>query len=334
MNSTINPNFGSLLQQFFVERLVQQRNASARTIGAYRDSFRLFLSFAEQRLGKPPVQLTFDDLSAKFILDFLEHLEKTRHNCIRTRNARFAAIRSFMRYAGLKEPVALKLSQSILAIPMKRFERPLIGFLSREHVQAILAAPDSTTWSGQRDRVMLATLYNTGARVSELIGLRVADVSLESGPAIQIRGKGRKERAVPLWRVTATQIKRWLRRYPRGPHQPLFPNRMGNALTRIGISERIRLATQRAARQFPELTKRRVSPHLFRHSLASHLLQAGVDITVIALWLGHESPSTTHIYIDADLKMKERALKTLQSPKSTSTRYRPTDRLLQFLEQL
>lgn len=334
MNAANPASFSSLLQQFFLERLIQQRHASTRTIDAYRDSFRRLFVFAERRLGKLPTALRLEDLSAEFVLGFLEHLEKERHNSSRSRNARLAAIRSFMRYVAFKEPSALALTQSVLAIPMKRFERPLVGFLSREHLRAILEAPDPDTWSGRRDRVMLATLYNTGARVSELIGMRVADLSFESGPAIHIRGKGRKERQVPLWPDTARQLKRYLRRYPREPHQPLFTNRAGQALTRVGVSERLKLAARIAAQRYPELARRRINPHLTRHSLAMHLLQSGVGIEVIALWLGHESPVTTHMYLEADLQMKQRALKTLHAPKNTSIRYRPSDRLLQFLQSL
>jgi integrase/recombinase XerD len=334
MNAALTSTFSSLLQQFFVERLIQQRHASARTIEAYRDSFRLLLAFAEQRLHKRPAALALEDLSAPFVLQFLEHLEKDRHNSIRSRNARFAAIRSFMQYVTFKEPAALAHARSVLTIPMKRFDRPIIGFLSREHMQAILDAPSTMTWSGQRDRVMLATLYNTGARVSELIGMRVADLSFESGPAIQIRGKGRKERSVPLWPTTAKQLKRWLHQYPREPQEPLFINRSGGALTRVGITERLKLAARSVAHQHPQWAKQRIAPHLVRHSLAMHLLQSGVDITVIALWLGHESPVTTHMYLEADLQMKQRALKTLRAPRNTSIRYRPPDRLLQFLQGL
>lgn len=334
MSTATTANFPSLLQQFFVQRLMQQLNASPRTISAYRDSFRLLLAFAGARLGKSPTALTFDDLNASFILDFLNYLENERHNSVRSRNARFAAIRSFMDYAALREPATLAITQSVLAISMKRFEQPLVGFLSRQHIEAILAAPDPSTWAGQRDRVMLATLYNTGARVSELTGMRVADLLLEPGPAVRIHGKGRKERSVPLWRSTVMQLKRWLHEYPRRPEQPLFPNRSGGPLTRVGVSERLKQAAQTAAKEYPELRKRRVSPHIIRHSTAMHLLQAGVNITVIAIWLGHESPTTTHQYVEADLKMKERALKTLHAPKTTPARYRPKDQLLSFLQGL
>jgi len=326
---------GSLLQQFFIERLMQQRRASSCTVAAYRDCFRLLLAFAERLLGKRAANINFQDLTPTFILEFLDDLEERRHNCIRTRNARFAAIRAFMHYAGAKEPSGLAIAQSVLAIPLKRFERPLVGFLSREQLQAILDAPDPASWSGRRDRVMLATLYNTGARVSELTHLRIDDVSLAPSPAVRILGKGRKERQVPLWTTTARAIKRWLQHEkPRGREQPLFPNRRGGSLTRTSVAERLKLASQKAATQLPELTSRRIAPHVVRHSLAMHLLQAGVDISVIALWLGHESPVTTHMYVEADLAMKERALKNLQAPHGRSVRYRPPDKVLEFLQSL
>ncbi|MCL1488070.1 MULTISPECIES: tyrosine-type recombinase/integrase [unclassified Marinobacter] len=328
-------SFPCLLQRFFVQRLMQQQQASPCTVAAYRDSFRLLLEFAHRRLGKQPSDLVLDDLNAGLILDFLQYLEVERHNCVRSRNARFAAIRSFMAYVAYQEPSALAIAQSVLAIPMKRFEHPLVGFLSREHMQAIIAAPDQNTWTGQRDRVMFATLYNTGARVSELTGMLVGDLVLDpSASSIHIRGKGRKERAVPLWPNTAAQLKRWLRESPRSFEQPLFPNRSGGHLTRIGLTERLKLAVKCAARQYPELAKRRVFPHLIRHSIAMHMLQAGVDITVIALWLGHENLSTTHQYIEADLAMKERALKSLQALPLAPLRYRPSDSVLRFLQSL
>jgi integrase/recombinase XerD len=332
---TSSIKIGSLLQQFFTERLMQQCHASPCTIAAYRDCFRLLLLFAETRLKKRPATIFLQDLSPTFILEFLEHLEKERQNSIRSRNARFAAIRAFMHYAAAKEPSAMALIQGVLAIPMKRFERPLVGFFSREQIQAILDAPDPVTWSGRRDRIMFSTLYNTGARVSELIHLRIADVSLESSPAVHIWGKGRKERHVPLWLSTAKQIKRWLKEEkPRLSEQPLFPNRKNGWLTRTSVAERLQLAFHKAAIKCPELSQRSISPHLFRHSLAMHLLKAGVDITVIALWLGHESTTTTHMYVEADLAMKEQALKSLQSPKSRSPRYCPRDTVLEFLQGL
>ena len=332
--SLCTPTLGPVLQQFFVERLIQQRRASGCTVAAYRDCFRLLLGFAEQRLGKRAAEILLQDLDSALILDFLNHLETQRHNSARSRNARFAAIRSFMHFAGLKEPVALAVTQAVLAIPMKRVERSLVGFLTREQIEAIIAAPDPNTWTGQRDRVMFATLYNTGARVSELTGMRIMDFQLGTSPAVLIHGKGRKERVVPLWSNTAAQLRQWHRADPRAPNVPMFPNRSGSRLTRTSVTERLQLAAQSAASTHPELGKRRITPHVWRHSIAMHLLQAGVDITVIALWLGHESTSTTHLYVEADLAMKERALKTIQAPRHTPLRYRPPDRLLQFLQAL
>ncbi len=332
--ATVRTPLGPLLQEFFMERLINQRHASARTVSAYRDCFRLLLTFAEHQLHRRPADLALQDLQASLILKFLDHLEKQRHNSIRSRNARFAAIRSFMHYAGYKEPAALSVIQSVLGIPMKRFDRPLVGFISRAHVEAITAAPTAATWTGRRDRVMFATLYNTGARVSELIGMQVGDLILESSSAVRIRGKGRKERTVPLWASTVAQLRSWRRELHGTAEGPVFPSRTGGRLSRTTVAERLQLAVEAAAKQYPELLKQTISPHTFRHSIAMHLLQAGVDITVIALWLGHESPSTTHIYVEADLTMKERALRSLQPPATVPIRYRPPDRILRFLQGL
>jgi integrase/recombinase XerD len=332
--SLLHPNFATLLRQFFVERLVQQRNASPQTVASYRDTFRLLLRFAERHIRKPPERLALTDLDASLILAFLNHLERDRRNSIRSRNARLAAIRSFLHYAALKDPTALQVIQGALAIPLKRFDRRLIGFLSREETEAVLDAPDERTWSGRRDRVMLSTLYNTGARVSELVGIRVGDVVLDRSACVRLHGKGRKERTVPLWRTTAAQIRQWVHRIDAKPDQPLFPSRSGKAMTRSAVTSRLKLAVERAAMNFSQLTKRPISPHTFRHATAMHMLQSGVDVTVIALWLGHESPATTHMYVEADLAMKERALNTIQPPHLKHRRFQPTDRILEFLQTL
>ena len=324
----------AVLQAFFLERLVAQRNASPQTVAAYRDSFRLLLQFAHQHVGKAPERLDLTDLDAPLVLAFLDHLERTRRNTIRSRNARLAAIRSFAHFAASKDPTALPSIQRVLAIPMKRFDRPLLGFLSKREIQAILDAPPSDRWSGQRDRIMFATLYNTGARVSELTGLRVADVILDGSACVHLHGKGRKDRSVPLWPTTTTQLRRWLPRIDSRPDRPIFPSTRGGRLARPTVTARLRLAVQRAAAHSPSLANRRISPHSVRHSTAMHMLQAGVDITVIALWLGHENPATTHMYVEADLAMKERALQAMQPPRIKQTRYRPTDRLLAFLRGL
>jgi site-specific recombinase XerD len=334
MSSAASLTFATLLEQFFVDRLMSQLRASPRTVAAYRDTFKLLLSFAHRRLAIPPAALTLAELDAPFVLDFLKHLEEERHNAIRSRNARLAAIRSFMQFVVFKEPGAVGIAQRVLAIPMKRFERPLVGYLTRPQIEAVLASPTDTTWLGRRDRVMLAVLYNSGARVSELIGLRRDDLVLDPVAQLRILGKGRKERTVPLWPATRIQLKRWLREIPLDQNTPLFPSRSGGRLARVSVAERLALSVQMATREHPELAKRRVSPHVLRHSLAMHLLQSGVDITVIALWLGHASPVTTHQYVEADLAMKTRALESLRAPATRPLRYRPTDRVLSFLQGL
>ncbi|PLC53994.1 integrase [Pollutimonas nitritireducens] len=336
MNSLLTDpaEFASLLQRFFAERLLQQQAVSPRTVAAYRDAFRLLLEYADSRLGKPPVKLTLEDFDAKLILDFLAHLEGERHNAVRSRNARLAAVRAFARYVAVQCPPALLLAQQILAIPMKRFNKPLLGFLSREEVRAILAAPDDTTWCGRRDQVLLRLLYNTGARVSELIGICVDDLELYVTPSVRLHGKGRKQRTVPLWKETVGEIRRWIDVSGLQNNQPLLPNRWGKPMTRSNVAERLERAVSIAISQCPSLEGRTVSPHTLRHTTAMHLLQAGVDITVIALWLGHESPVTTHGYIEADLAMKERALAAIAPSGTHHSRYRPPDELLNFLQTL
>ena len=327
-------DFPAVLQAFFCLRLVQQKNASDRTIASYRDTFRLFLGFVAKRLGKQPTSVEFSDLDPSIVLAFLDYLENKRKNSARSRNARLAAIRSFMKYAGAREPDILTIAQRVLAIPMKRYKRRMMGFLSREEVETLLCAPDAGTWSGKRDHVMLATFYNTGARVSEIISLRVADVSFGASTHVRIQGKGRKERVIPLWKKTAAQIRKWLRHAHLDDQAPLFPNRDGEKMTRSGVESRLKDAVMRARQTCPSLRGRSVSPHTLRHTTAMHLLQSGVDLCVIALWLGHESPSTTHMYMEADLQMKERALAKVQQPATRALRYRATDKLLKFLEGL
>jgi site-specific recombinase XerD len=331
MIAHVGSSFPALLRDFFCERLINQQNASPRTVASYRDSFRLLLRFAQEQTRRPPTDLTVADLDAPLLLAFLDHLEKKRRNSIQSRNARLAAIRSFLKYVALREPTALPSIQRGLAIPFKRFDRAVVEHLSRDEIEALLDAPDPATWSGRRDRVMLQTFYNTGARVSEIIGLRVGDLLSDS---LRIHGKGRKERAVPLWRRTKTQLKQWLRHVSPVPESPLFPNRAGGQLTRSGVDARLRATVVAARARCPTLGQRRVSPHTIRHTTAMHLLQSGVDITVIALWLGHESPTTTHRYMEADLAMKRRAIEKVKTPAVPAVRFRPTDRVLAFLESL
>ncbi len=326
--------FAKLVQEFFLDRMIRQRNSSPQTVAAYRDCFRLLFEFARDQRTKPTESFALSDLDAPFVLAFLDHLEKDRNNSIQSRNARLAAVRSFLRFAALKDPESLAMIQRVLAIPMKRCTKPLVGFLSREEVQAIINAPDPATWAGQRDQVLLSTLYNTGARVSEARGIKVADVTLEGSPCVRLHGKGRKDRTVPIWPATATQIRRWLAHIDPAPGRPLFPAASGVALTRSAVTDRVKRATKAAMGKCASLVNRRVSPHTFRHTTAMHLLQSGVDITLIALWLGHESPATTHIYVEADLKMKEEALKLVQPPGARQVRYKPPEGLLLFLQSL
>jgi len=323
-----------LIQAFFCERLQAQRQMSPCTVAGYRDTFRLLLKFVQQETNRAPDQQRLQGLDAPLILRFLDHLEKERHNSPRTRNARLAAIRSFMHYVAYQEPAAIAMTARVLAIPTKRYDRPLLDHLSHQEMCAILEAPASSTWSGQRDRVLLRLLYNTGARVSEIAALSRADIRLGPPCLVQLHGKGRKQRAVPVWKSTAKEIELWLKRVPDEPDAPLFANRFGERLSRSGIEKRLRLTVQAAIPQCDSLRSRTISPHTFRHTTAMHLLQNGVDITVIALWLGHESPATTHHYIELDLAMKQRALEKLDVPKTKSRRFQPTDRLLTFLETL
>ncbi len=334
MRGPSSPGFPALVQGFFCDRLIAQRNASPCTVSSYRDTFRLLLAFAEQRLRKTPSAMTLTDIDTSLVLEFLDHLERDRGNTPRTRNLRLTAIRSFMCFASGRDPTALPTAQRVLAIPSKRFDRPMVGFLSREEIAAILATPKSTTWSGRRDHVLLATLYNTGARVSEIIAVRRGDLALDRSPFVRLHGKGRKDRSIPLWRTTVQALRNWLKELPEMSEEPVFPNRAGCAMSRSGVEDRLDKAVRAAVEKCPTLRERHVSPHVLRHTTAMHLLQSGVDITVIALWLGHESPATTHLYVEADLQMKERALAKVAPPSTATKRYKPPDRLLAFLEGL
>lgn len=332
--STVETSFAILLQDFFCRRLITERGASTHTVASYRDTFELLLRFVAKRLGRQPSALAIQDLDAPLVLAFLDNLETERGNSRRTRNARLTAIRSFMRYVSMRAPTALAVAQRVLAIPTKRVDVPVLGHLTRDEIEALLDAPSATTWSGQRDRVLFALLYNTGARVSEVTRLRVADVLLDRECAVLLHGKGRKERAVPLWKSTASALRRWLGRIDQSPDASVFPNRVGTALSRSGVAYRLRLAVESAQVRCPSLATRPISPHTVRHATAMHLLQAGVDLSVIALWLGHESPMTTHRYLEADLSTKEAALAKVADPVPKQTRYHATDRLLAFLEGL
>lgn len=326
--------FPALLQDFFQRRLIAERGVSAHTIASYRDTFELLLRYAARRSGRTPSALRLDDLDAPMVLDFLDHLETERGNSARTRNLRLTAIRSFMRHASLRDPACLPIAQRVLAISPKRFDRPELDFLSRDEIDALLDAPDTSTWSGHRDAVLFTVLYNSGARVSEATGLTNADVLLDRASALQLHGKGRKQRVVPLWKNTAAKLRAWRAHIDPAPDAPVFPNRTGRPLSRSGVAHRLRVALDTASQRCPSLAKRHVTPHTLRHTTAMHLLQSGVDITVIALWLGHQDTATTHLYIEADLAMKEAALSRIDRHCGKPTRFKPPDHLLAFLEGL
>ncbi len=323
-----------LLESFFTERLYAQRRASPHTISAYRDTFRLLLGFAKDKLGKNPSALDLEDLDASFIGSFLDHLESRRGNSVRTRNLRLAAIHSLFHYAALREPAHSAQIQRVLAIPQKRFERNIVNFLTQTETDALLAAVDQSTWLGRRDYTLLLLALQTGLRVSELTSLRVEDVELGRGPHVRCRGKGRKERATPLSKACVTALKNWLRENNPSMSSPLFPSIRGDALSRDSVDYLLKKYAKVAAKSCASMAKKTISPHVLRHTNAVQLLNAGVDRSVIALWLGHEQVETTQIYLDADLATKERAL-ARTSPRSIKRqRYRPPDKLLAFLEGL
>jgi site-specific recombinase XerD len=328
------PSFASLVQRFFTEYLVMQRAVSPRTVASYRDAMLLFLPFVEQRIGKVPTAVRLADITPELILAFLDHLEKERGNSVRSRNLRLTALRAFLKFAGRRDVASLHFVEQALAVPMKRFESAMLGYLSEKEMLAVLGQPGET-WTSRRDHLLLAMLYNTGARVSEIIEVRVGDVVLDGVPCVHLHGKGRKQRAIPLWKDTAHEIRRWLRANssPRGD-VPLLPNRHGKPMTRSNVEQRLDLAVARAAMTHPGLANKRISPHTIRHTLAMRMLQSGNHFEDIALWLGHESANTTHRYVEANLAMKEKALARLDEPKTQMRRYRPSDDLLKFLRQL
>lgn len=334
MNKPTSNPLPALVQNFFTEYLITQRHLSPCTVASYRDTFCLLCHYQETRTHRCASAQRLEDWDAPHILSFLDHLEKERACCARTRNARLAAIHCFMRYVEQQHPQFLALTHRVLAIPSKRHARPLIGYLSSDQVRAIVEAPDPATESGRRDRLLFQLLYNTGARVSEIVALNREDLLGDKCQTILLHGKGRKERTVPLWPKTARQLHQWLEHRSSQPSTPLFVNRSGKRLSRFGIEKRLKEAVQKAAVACPSLRKRRVSPHVFRHTTAMHLLQGGVDLPTIALWLGHESVLTTNQYLEIDLEMKKKALLRLQPLETKPASFRPGDELLAFLEGL
>ena len=330
------PSFASLVQRFFTEYLVAQRALSPRTVACYRDALMLFLDFASATLHRAPTDMRLTDLRPDLVLAFLDHLERNRHNAVRSRNLRLTALRAFLKFAGRRDLTSLHVIEQALAVPMKRFEQPMLGFLTRSEMEAVLGQP-GTLWSSKRDHLLLAMLYNTGARVSEIIGVRVIDVILDGSACVHLHGKGRKLRSIPLWDTTVVEVRAWLRLNPtlRG-EAALLPNRNGQAMSRSNVAQRLNLAVTRAAAKEPGLLKNKkaVSPHTLRHTTAMHLLQSGVPFNVIALWLGHESMNTTHRYVEANLAMKEKALARLEPPSTKIGRFRAPDALMRSLQTL
>lgn len=322
------------LEAFFAERLVRDRHASPHTVAAYRDTFRLLLRFIEHRLGREPARLGVTDIDAPIIATFLEHLERERRNSVRSRNARLAAIHSFFRFVALRDPCHGGIAQRVLSVPIKRTGRRLIDFLSESEVLGLLAAPDISTWAGRRDRTLILVAVECGLRVSELTGLRVDDVALGRGPHVRCRGKGRKERATPLRREVVSVLRDWLRERGGSSADPLFPNARGGTLSRDGVAYLLARHVKKAVTKCPSLRRRRVTPHVLRHTTAMTLLEHGIDRSVIALWLGHESVESTEAYLHADLKMKQRALDRTVPRRMKGVRYKAPDRLLAFLESL
>ena len=335
MNEPSRPlRLGPLLQSFFSEHLCSHKRASIQTIASYRDTFRLLLNYVQQTTGIEPSALRITDLEVSVLLAFLAHLEQQRHNSVRSRNIRLAAIRSFFRWVALRDPDSVNLASRVLAIPVKRGDKPLVGYLTQAEVEALLAVPDRSSWTGQRDHALLLTMYNSGARVSEITGLSWPQVRFGPTTYLDLNGKGRKERCVPLWPKTAKVLQQWRQRQAGNKAPSIFPSLRGNALTRDSVHHLLGEIVRVAITACPSLATKRVSPHVVRHSTAMHLLQSGVDITVIALWLGHEDVQTTHVYLQADLAMKEKALEKLTPPETKAARFKPGDELLAFLASL
>lgn len=323
-----------LLEAFFTERLMHQRRASTHTVAAYRDTFRLLLDFVQRVLRTAPSDVALEDLGVPLVAGFLDHLEKKRGNTIRTRNARLAAIHSFFRFAATREPGAAGLIQRVLAIPHKRCDRSTVAFLSPLEVETLLAAPDRSTWIGRRDHALILVAVQAGLRVSELTQLCWDDVHLGTGAHVRCTGKGRKGRCTPLLPMTVAVLREWMRVVGPDASGPLFPTRRRSHLSRDAVEHLLAKHITAAMRRQPSLRRKKVSPHVLRHTSAMRLLHAGVDTAVIALWLGHESIETTQMYLHADMGLKERAIAKTAPLRTVASRYKPNDRLLAFLEGL
>jgi integrase/recombinase XerD len=329
-NSCLAPH----VQAFFTHHLCQHKQASPQTIASYRDTFRLFLTFVKDTTGREPAALQVSDLDAPLVLQFLDYLEQQRGNTVRSRNLRLAALRTFVRFLALRAPESLALVMRVLAIPIKRADKKLMGALTRAEVEALLAAPDRSCWVGRRDHALLLTLYNSGARVSEVTTLQRHQVCFGPPTFLQLTGKGRKERTVPLWPHTSRTLQAWFAELGEEGGRTAFPNTRGHPLSRDGVAHLLQRAIHKAVTVCPSLRTKKVTPHVLRHTTALHLLQAGVDIAVIALWLGHESIETTHGYLEIDLAHKEQALHKLAPVEGPLARFAAPDSLLAFLASL
>jgi integrase/recombinase XerD len=323
-----------ILQGYFTDRLARQKKASPHTVAAYRDTCRLLLTFTQNKTGKPPSSLSLADLDAALIGAFLRHLEDDRGNGSATRNARLAAIHSLFRYAAPRAPEHAVVISQVLAIPARRRERAIVSYLTVEETDALLAAPDRSAWHGRRDHALLLLAVQTGLRVSELTGLTRQDAHLGAGPHVRCHGKGRKDRATPLTSQTVRVLRPWLAELAQGPDMPLFPTRAGGRLSRDAVERLLAKHAATAQAGCPSFKEKNVTPHTLRHTAAMALLRAGVDTSIIALWLGHEDPDTTQVYLHADMTIKEQALARLQTPDTSPGRYRPPDTLLAFLDNL
>jgi len=330
----MNSNFAKLLERFFIQRLMKQRQASPHTISSYRDTFRLLLKFAQKSLNKQASKFDLSEIDAQLISKFLDDLEKDRRNTPSSRNVRLAAIRSFFRYAALESPMHSAQIQRVLAIPSKRHERPLVGFLTKDEIKALLAAPNLSTWAGRRDHVLLLVALQTGLRLSELINLNSNHIFLGNSSYIRVIGKGRKERCTPLTKHTAKLLRKWIQETCDEVNPILFPSSRGTKLSPDGVQYLLNKHVTTASRTCTSLGSKRVTPHMMRHSCAMELLLSGIDRSMIALWLGHESVETTQIYLHANLSMKETILAKTKMHRGRRGRFKPDDQLLAFLTGL
>lgn len=327
-------DLSSLLQEFFTEYLINQRRVSEHTIASYRDSFCLLLRYAEQHLKKSPIDMQLIDFNARFISEFLIHLEKDRGVGIRTRNQRLAAIHSFFRYTSLYVPERIQLIQQVLAIPSKRYERKIVSFLNRTEIDSLLEAPNRKTWIGRRDYALLMLMIQTGLRVSELTKICCKDIMLGTGAHIRCTGKGRKERSTPLMKEMTKVLRAWLKEGNYELTDPLFPSTRGTALSTDAVQYLLKKHIASACNRCPSLKDKRVSPHVLRHTAAMQMFQSGIDLTMIALWLGHESVETTQIYLDANIMLKQKILEKITPFKSYKGLYVADDKLLSFLRSI